>query len=89
MVSDDQDGQGNDLSTDSEAGPESPSAQAARVVPESTAERPRLQYHEGSWASEHVPLILLVVIVLVLVFAGMMSSDTVTCPGGASSCGYP
>ncbi|MFD6551631.1 hypothetical protein [Streptomyces sp. NPDC058398] len=50
---------------------------------------PKRQRDQGSWAADNVPVIILALIVLVLGIAGMASNDSVTCPGGATSCGIP
>ncbi|GGW65805.1 hypothetical protein GCM10010381_58680 [Streptomyces xantholiticus] len=80
MAADGQDGPVDDPSSENEGRPS---------VPEDIASRPRSRPDQGSWASDNVPVILLALIVLVLMIAGGMSNDNVTCPGGASSCGYP
>ncbi|MGW1564544.1 hypothetical protein ACWCQ1_50195 [Streptomyces sp. NPDC002144] len=44
---------------------------------------------QSSWAADNVPLIVLALIVVVLGIIGAVSNDSVTCPGGATSCNVP
>ncbi|RPK29230.1 hypothetical protein EES37_35080 [Streptomyces sp. ADI91-18] len=80
MAADDQDGPGDAPSGESEDLPPARDNSAPRPIPE---------HKGGSWASENVPLIFLALIILVLMVVGLKSNGNVTCPGGASSCGYP
>lgn len=49
----------------------------------------RLRPTQSSWAADHVPLIVLALVVVVLGIAGAVSNDDVTCPGGATTCNVP
>jgi hypothetical protein len=66
-----------------------PGAEPARdnVSPQPNAPKPPRE--QDSWAADNVPVIILALIVLVLMIAGAASNDSVTCPGGATSCGTP
>lgn len=71
------------------AGHDGPGAEPAGddASPQSSAPKP--PHEHGSWAADHVPLIILALIVLALGIAGLASNDSVTCPGGATNCGAP
>ncbi len=49
----------------------------------------KLRSSQSSWAADNVPLIVLALVVVVLGIIGAVSNDSVTCPGGATSCNVP
>lgn len=71
------------------AGHEGSGAESARDKASAPPSAPKPPREQGSWAADNVPLIILALIVLVLGIAGLASNDSVTCPGGATSCGSP
>ncbi len=77
---------GDTMATETHDGPGPEPARDHASPQPSTPKPPREQ---GGWAADHVPLIMLALIVLVLGIAGAASNDSVTCPGGARSCGIP
>jgi hypothetical protein len=70
-------------------GSDGPGAEAARDKTSPRPSVPKPPRDQGSWAADNVPVIILALIVLVLGIVGMASNDSVTCPGGATSCGTP
>ena len=66
-----------------------PGAEPTRdsVSPQPSTPKPARE--QGSWAADNIPVIILALLVLVLGIAGAVSNDSVTCPGGATSCGTP
>lgn len=71
------------------AGHDGPGAEPAHDKASPPPGAPKPPREHGSWAADNVPLIILALIVLVLGIAGAASNDSVTCPGGATSCGTP
>lgn len=71
------------------AGHDGPGTEPARDNASPQPGTPKPPREPGSWAADNVPLIILALIVLVLGIVGLASNDSVTCPGGAASCGTP
>ncbi|MER5402907.1 hypothetical protein [Streptomyces sp. NPDC002599] len=70
-------------------GHDGPGAEPERDTASPQPSAPKHPREHGSWAADNVPGIILALIVLVLMLAGAVSNDNVTCPGGATSCGAP
>lgn len=70
-------------------GHDGPGAEPARDTASPRPSAPKPPRENGGWAADNVPVIILALIVLVLMIAGSASNDSVTCPGGATSCGIP
>ena len=66
-----------------------PGAEPIRDDASTQPSAPKPVSRHGSRAADNVPVIVLALIVLVLGIAGLASNDSVTCPGGATSCGTP